>query len=163
MTEDALSTVLRPDRLTEALRRSGVLGDGRVRDVATESSRETVLSRIDRLRLAYDGPAPDAPRRIIVKTSRADRAGVGWNGGVHEVAFYNGIAAAAPGRLVPLCYDAGSDPATRTWHLVLEDLSETHVTSASWPLPPALPDCESIVDAHARHQALLGRARASTP
>ena len=43
--------------LTEALRASGVLSDGRVRDATIENSQNTILSQIVWLSLAYEGPA----------------------------------------------------------------------------------------------------------
>ena len=55
-----------PDRLTDALRRHGVMSAGRVRDVTADTPRDTLVSRVVRLRLAYDGPAEKAtvpPRR----------------------------------------------------------------------------------------------------
>src|ERR1700738_273298 len=61
--------------LTDALRRCGVLGDGRVCDVVVESPRNTILSRIIRLRLAYDGPAAGAPSSVMLKTGLPGRAG----------------------------------------------------------------------------------------
>ena len=39
-----------PEYLTDALRRAGALGTGRVLDVVVESSKATILSRIVRLR-----------------------------------------------------------------------------------------------------------------
>jgi hypothetical protein len=54
MTNDPLPEAAKADRLTDALRRAGVLGDAYVREVTVESSRATILSRITRLRLAYD-------------------------------------------------------------------------------------------------------------
>src|ERR1043166_2150696 len=53
--------------LADALRRCGVLGGGRVSGVAVESSRPTLLSRIIRLRLSYDG-AEGGPNTVILKT-----------------------------------------------------------------------------------------------
>ena len=124
-----------------------------VRDVTVESSRDTILSRIIRLRLAYEGPGPFGPASIIFKTSHPERTAAGWNGGRQEVAFYAEIAPGMPTGLVPGCYDAACDEETRTWHLLLEDLSETHSTAGDWPLPPSLLSCERIVEAHARIQA----------
>jgi hypothetical protein len=49
-----------PDRLIDALRRHGVLSAGRVRDVTADTPRDTLVSRLVRLRLAYDGPAEKA-------------------------------------------------------------------------------------------------------
>src|SRR5207245_2646626 len=93
-----LPGVTQPEHLSEALRRCGVLGAGRVRDVAVESSRATILSRIIRLRLAYDGDAGDAPRSVIFKTGRPERSD--GNAGRQEVAFYTRVAAVMSARLV---------------------------------------------------------------
>jgi hypothetical protein len=51
----------KPDHLTEALRRHGVLLAGRVRDVTTEGPRDTLVSRIARLKLTLEGVAEKAP------------------------------------------------------------------------------------------------------
>src|SRR6516162_10401423 len=67
MLED-LARVAQPEYLTDALRRAGALGAGRVCDVVVGSSKATILSRIIRLRLSYDGPAADAPASLILKT-----------------------------------------------------------------------------------------------
>ena len=130
-----------------------MLGEGRVRDVAVESSRLTVLSQIIRLRLTYDGLAPGVPQSLILKTGRPDRGTVGWNGARQEVAFYTQVAAVMPTRAVPRCFEAHCDEATKTWHLLLEDLTETHFVADDWPLPLPVQSCGSIVDAHARRQA----------
>jgi hypothetical protein len=53
----------KPDHLTDALRRHGVLSTGRVRDVTTDAPRDLLMSRIVRLKLAYDGPAEGRPPR----------------------------------------------------------------------------------------------------
>jgi hypothetical protein len=42
---------IRAERLTATLRRTGVLGEAHVSDVTVESSRDTILSRIIRVRL----------------------------------------------------------------------------------------------------------------
>ena len=61
MTTEPLPESITPEALTLALRRSGVLGERRVSEVTVESTRATVLSRIARPRLIYDGDAPGAP------------------------------------------------------------------------------------------------------
>jgi hypothetical protein len=43
MTTNALPPAANADHLTSVLRRSGVLGDGRVRDVAVKSSRDMAV------------------------------------------------------------------------------------------------------------------------
>jgi hypothetical protein len=56
-------------------------------------------------------------------------------------------------RLVPRCFDAHCDPAASEWHLILEDLTETHATLLSWPLPPSAEDCARILATRARFHA----------
>ena len=151
MTSDSLPKAAEADYLTEALHRCGALAEDRVCQVAVESSRATLLSRIIRLRLSYDRAATDAPRSIILKTSLPERAGAQW--GRHEVAFYKEVAAAMSARLVPRCFDAAWDADTNAWHLLLEDLTDSHFTLGNWPMPPTLAQSEQIISARARFHA----------
>ena len=153
MTLDSLSRAARAEHLTDALRRSGALGEARVCDVAVASSRPTLLSQITRLRLTYDGAAAGAPSTVILKTGLPDRAGAQWNGGRQEVAFYTQVASAMSARLAPRCFEAHWDADTNAWHLLLEDLTDTHVIATKWPLPPTMEQCESILRALARLHA----------
>jgi hypothetical protein len=152
MTSEALPTAASAEHLTDALRRAGLLGDGRVCDVVVESSRDTILSRIIRLRLSYQG-ASDAPKSVILKTVLPERASGTWNAGRQEVEFYNRVASAMPTRLLPRCFEANCDPDTKAWHILLEDLTESHVIATLWPLPPTMRQCEIILRAHARLHA----------
>ena len=58
-----------------------------------------------------------------------------------------------PPGIVPHCYDAARDRSTNAFHLLLEDLGETHALVTEWPLPPTLEQCERIVDLYARLHA----------
>jgi hypothetical protein len=153
MTTEQLPEGGHADHVTEALRRSGVLADGRVSDVTVETSRTTILSRVFRLRLTYAGAAAGAPCNVILKVAHPDRTNTTWNAGRQEVAFYSQVAAATPGCLVPRCFDAAWDETTNAWHLLLEDLTETHSTATVWPLPPTAAQCESVIDTWARFHA----------
>jgi hypothetical protein len=153
MTEDPLREVTDAGHITAALRRSGVLGDARVRNVTVESSRPTIVSRIIRLRLEYDGPAPDAPTTLVLKTGLPQSDGGIGATGRREVAFYTEIAPTVPGRIIPRCFGANWDPDTGTWHILLEDLTETHALPTEWPLPPTAAQCEIILAARARFHA----------
>jgi hypothetical protein len=135
--------------LTTALRRCGALGDGRVRDIVVESSRNTILSRIIRLRLAYDGPAEGAPCSVILKTGLPGRAGDGRQ----EVAFYGQVASVMSARVAPRCYEAHWAPETEAWRLLLEDLTDSHAPPTQWPLPPTVEQSKRIVSALARFHA----------
>jgi hypothetical protein len=150
-----LPPALDADHLTAALRQAGVLSDaGRVAAVVIETQRPTVISRVMRLELAYDGDAAGAPRSLFAKTGLPERAEVGWSGATRELAFYTQVAAAMPKLLTPRCFAAYADEATKSWHLVLEDLNAAHRRIPSeWPLPPDLATCARVVAARARFHA----------
>lgn len=139
--------------LTDALRRSGVLGDGRVCDVVLENSRATILSRIIRLRLSYEGGAVEAPHSLILKTGLPERADAKWNAGRQEVAFYTQVAAVMTARLAPRCFEGVWDAVANEWHPLLEDLTDSHYIATAWPLPPTMEDCKRIIGARARFHA----------
>ena len=153
MTTHTPPESITPESLTLALRRSGALGHGRVSAVEAEQPRSTVLSRIVRLLLTYEGEAAGAPRTLIFKTGLPERLTGGWNGGRQEVEFYRKVAAATPPGLLPRCFEAEYDAETNHWRLLLEDLGETHKIVTSWPLPPTFSECETILRARARFHA----------
>jgi hypothetical protein len=153
MTSESLPRAAETDYLTEALHRCGALADDRVCEAEVESSRATLLSRIIRLRLSYDGAANGAPRSIILKTCLPERADAKWNSGRQEVAFYTQIAAAMAEPAVPRCFDAVWDTGSNAWHLLLEDLTDSHFTLGDWPMPPTLAHSEQIIAARARFHA----------
>lgn len=154
MTTEPLPAGVGPAQLSGALRRAGALsGEASVREIAVESARSTILSRIFRLRLGYDCLAPDAPTSIILKTALPERSGSEWNAGRREVAFYNDVASTMPVRLVPRCFEAHWDAETEAWRLLLEDLTETHYIATTWPLPPTMGQCAKIVERRARFHA----------
>lgn len=142
-----------PEYLTDALRRAGALGTDCVSDVVVQSSKATILSRIVRLQLSYDGSAHKAPASLILKTGLPERVGSGWNSGRHEIAFYTQIAAAMASRLFPRSFDAVWQEETNDWHLLLEDLTDTHFVLALWPTPPSREQSERIIAPWARFYA----------
>jgi Phosphotransferase enzyme family len=154
MTTEVEPEAVTPESLTEALRRSSVLGDGgRVAAVESEKPRSTILSRIVRLRLAYEGEAAGAPRTLIFKTGLPERLTMEWNPGRQEVEFYRKVAAGTSPGLLPRCFEAEWDAETNHWRLLLEDLGETHKIVTAWPLPPGFSDCGTILRAWARFHA----------
>jgi len=145
---------LTPDRLTTVLQRQGHLPRGRVERVAIESSRTTLISAIARLHLEY---SPDAeghmPSRLFFKASRPDQSPELAAAVLKEVAFYEAVAPLTRPGIVPHCYDAARDQAASAFHLLLEDLAETHYVVTEWPLPPTTEQCERIIDTYARFHA----------
>jgi hypothetical protein len=152
MTTHAPPKAADPDHLTAALRRADVLGDrGRVTGARVVHSFPTVLSQFHRLKLDYEN-AVDAPRHLYLKTGLPDGPGVAMDSGRREVAFYTTVASATSPGLLPRCYEAATGEAG-AWHLLLEDLTDTHVIATQWPLPPTAAQTEAIVRCRARFQA----------
>jgi thiamine kinase-like enzyme len=118
-----------------------------------ESSRPTILSRIIRLRLSYDGTTIAAPATVILKTGLPERASVKFDSGHTEVVFYREVAAVGPPGLVPRCFDAAWNAETKAWHLLLEDLIDTHFVAEGWPFPPSLAQSRQIIATLARFHA----------
>jgi hypothetical protein len=114
-----------PERLTAILRRAAVLKGDEVVDVAVETARDTLISRIARLRITYSPSAEAGPSHLFFKTEREDVDRTIAEFGRKEVAFYNLVAASTPRDLRPRCYDAVAEPAGR-WYLILEDLTASH-------------------------------------
>jgi hypothetical protein len=150
---EAVPSPIDEAQLTEILRRSGRLGDARVRTVEVVSARATLVSRITRLHLAYDGAAGDAPGALILKTGLPDGPGEHWDSGRREIAFYRDVAAAMKPGLVPRCFDAAWNQDTKAWLLLLEDLTDTHEAATAWPLPPSAAQSARIVQTLARFHA----------
>ena len=124
-----------------------------VAEVTIERSFSTVLSHIFRLRLAYEGDAAGAPASLILKAGLLDRPGGPWRPGQREVDFYRQVAPATPTGLLPRCFQGHADAETGAWHLLLEDLTDTHRIATPWPLPPTFEQCTSIIRTQARFHA----------
>ncbi|AHY55395.1 phosphotransferase [Bradyrhizobium japonicum] len=153
MTPPQLPAVVEPAQLTAALRRGGVLDAGAVREVKVLHERDTILSHIVRLGLRYVGESAGAPQSLILKTAHSAFAETLANGGRREVAFYTKLAPQMPPGLVPRCFDGHFDEESQTWHLLLEDLTDSHEIATQWPLPPSRAQAMAIVTTLARMHA----------
>jgi hypothetical protein len=153
MTTDSLPPSASADHLTAVLRKSGTLGEARICNVTVTSSFPKLRSRTFRLRLDYEGVAGDAPRSVILKMGHLDSAGRPPYANRLEIAFYRDIAPALPERLVPRCFEAVEATDNSAWHLLLEDLTDSHFVATEWPLPPTTAQCEQIVQALVRVHA----------
>jgi thiamine kinase-like enzyme len=70
-----------------------------------------------------------------------------------EMVFYRDVAPALPERMVPRCFEVVEAAENSAWHLLLEDLTESHFIATEWPLPPSLEECQAIARAQARFHA----------
>ena len=153
MTTEPVPKAADAERLTEALRRFGAVGQARVCDVTVMSSLKKLRSHTFRLRLDYDGSAGDAPSSVILKMGHLDSAGRSSYANHHEIAFYRDIAPALPARVVPHCFEIVEATDTSAWQLLLEDLTDSHFVATAWPLPPTRTHCENMVQTLARFHA----------
>lgn len=153
MTPPQLPAVVEPARLTAALRRGGVLDAGAVREVKVLHQRDTVVSHIIRLGLRYVGESAGAPQSLILKMPNSAFAERLANGGRREVDYYMQLAPRMPPGLVPRCFDGHFDEQSLAWHLLLEDLTDSHATATQWPLPPSRGQAVAIVTTLARWHA----------
>ncbi|MCP3370309.1 phosphotransferase [Bradyrhizobium cajani] len=153
MTNPQLSAVAEPAYLTAALRRAGALDAGAVREVKVLHQRDTLVSHIVRLGLRYVGESVGAPQSLILKTAHAAFAKTLANGGRNEVAFYTKLAPIMPSGLVPRCFDGNFDEESQAWHLLAEDLTDTHEIATQWPLSPSREQAMAIVTTLARMHA----------
>ncbi len=145
MTSPQLPAVTEPNYLTAALRKAGALDAGAVREVKVLDERDTLVSHITRLGLRYVGESAGSPQTLILKTPHANFAKTLAHGGRHEVAFYTKLAPNMPSGLVPRCFDGRFDEEGQSWHLLLEDLTDSHEVGSQWPLPPARAQAMAIV------------------
>src|SRR5262245_18640810 len=145
---DDLST----DELTARLRAGGTLRTGRAVAAPARHAPPTLIARVRSYRIEFSPDAPpQAPTRLIVKTSGAGIDPILRRAGEQEAAFYRQAASLTPPGLLPRCYDAHATEAGV--RLLLEDLSDTHMLVTVWPVPPTIEECERIVDRWATFHA----------
>ncbi len=116
-----------PAWLTDVLRQADILQAGEVTAVEQQTS-SAFNSQLSFLRLHYAADAgPDLPTRVILKRNIAADWGV--EAGAEEVKFYN-LVATLPDHppITPPCYAAAYDQANGDSYLLLQDLSESHIS-----------------------------------
>ena len=136
--------------LTEILRDAGALNSGAVRRIDAQPSRSTPVSTVTRLTVDYGTSAPEsAPTRLFLKTPKPDLPSfVSIQLGDREVRFYRDLAPAMLGSPLVRCYSAVFEAESGGWHVLLDDLTESHMTFKS-PDPPTLAICKRAVESMA--------------
>jgi len=138
-----------PTWLTEVFRENGYLPQGQVVDVHPKPGPKAA-SLIIPLEVRYSKDAPSsAPSRLILKMATSALMGPSPK----EIEFYKSIASKASNLPIIRCYQAVYSPDLGQFHLLLEDLSETHFPHPPSQLPPLKVYAEQIVDALARLHA----------
>jgi hypothetical protein len=128
----------------------GILHEGAVVDIHQVKSAKTNVSTCYRLEISYRDQVSrlSAPSCLLLKLSNP---GFGWPA---EVEFYNRVLPAMPATRAETewpflrCYDAVYSSEKKATHLLLEDLSATHFTTADM-MPPTPRHCAQVIDAYA--------------
>jgi hypothetical protein len=122
LTDPAQAT---PEWLTRVLIRGGALTHGNVADVQTDADERTLSTSV-RLRVRYtDESKGDMPRRLFLKTVNADMEDEFF--GSSEVDYYVRDYVGVECAPIIRCYDAAFSAEQRRYHLLLDDLTESHI------------------------------------
>lgn len=122
---------VRPSWLTRVLRDAAILPTGEVSSVTERQNIEAFNSIVTHLAVGYSPEAPaGSPRRLLLKRNLS--AAWAIRDAEREVAFYRAVMPLSD-RLPMLvrCYGAVFDADRGTSYLLLDDLSETHMTPIS--------------------------------
>ncbi len=117
------------DWLTEILQQGGYLEQGHVVSVVAQdpeinSNDGPGFIANNRIAIQYSSDATlSAPRRLYLK---AQPGTLHKSAGLCEVTFYHSIASKMAFSPAPICFDSAYDTESGAYHLLLQDVSETH-------------------------------------
>lgn len=135
---------MNPERLTSIFRQNGHLGAAVVVEVeTTRLATNGIGSEFFTAELRYSSSDHRLPERMVVKRPLVGDRGRG------EADVYELILAEQPGLPVLRCFGILDEGPAEPLSLLFEDLSESHYQT-TWPIVPALSDCERAVGALAR-------------
>lgn len=138
---------LTPERLTNIFKKKGYLSNGKVTKIIKRNSQETFTSYVHFLELNFsnDAQTEGASPEIVVKVPKSvDMAKLI---GKHEVEFYSIVAESMNEMPIPTCYEVAFSEETGMSHVILNDLSKTHIELLKYaPLPPSKRYCERAID-----------------
>ncbi|MFX1241943.1 MAG: hypothetical protein ACFFA7_11910 [Promethearchaeota archaeon] len=133
---------LTPEWMTTIFKNKGYLSQGKVARIILNHSEVTLSSNIHFLKVKFSNDAQREPSipYIVVKTPKR----IFKNLGTHEVKFYSMIAETMNQGTIPTCYDAAVSEESGWSHIILEDLSKTHLGVCDYP--PAKRYFEKAID-----------------
>lgn len=147
--------------LTATLRRAGALESGAVESFDVEGGRGNWSTNV-RLRARYSHDAlGDRPERLFLKMVNTDLGDGEWFG-PSEVDYYARDYLDVPDAPLVRCYDGAYSEAAHRYHLLLDDVSETHIVASDRPpaLGYGLALAEGLAALHARWWGAEGLAGA---
>lgn len=149
--------------LTDALKAGGALTTGAVAAFEIDTGRGNWSSNAV-LRVRYTaGAAGELPPRLFLKMVNTDLDGESFD--ASEVVYYTRDYVGVSGAPLVRCYDAAYSAEMRRYHLLLEDLSPTHVVASSRPptLAYGLALAEGLAALHAHWWGAARLAEAAAP
>ena len=148
-----------PELLTRIFKNKGYLNNGIVTKIIRRNSLEKSTTNVHFLELIFsnDTPRKDISSNIVVKISKPNAIKLNAKiMNMHEAKFYNHVAEEINGIPTPTCYDVAFSEENGLSHIILEDLSTTHIEydDSSWPIPPSKLLIEKVVDCLAEFHLL---------
>jgi hypothetical protein len=146
-----------PAWLTHVLTQSGALQSGAVESYETDAAYQRLLSENARLNLHYTPDAQGAmPQKLFLKTVDVDQGDEFF--GASEVNYYIRDYVGVEGVPFPGVYDAAYSEALGRYHVLMDDLSDTHDMACS--KTPMLDYCLALAEGlAAMHAHWWGRER----
>jgi hypothetical protein len=151
--------------LTNVLTKSGALTRGGVATLDLDGT-ERELSTNAKIRVGYTtGSRGEMPQRLFLKMVDADMEEEFF--GPSEVDYYTRDYVGLSGAPLPRCYDAAYSEQEQRYHLLIDDMSETH--TEAWTKAPtlanglALSEGLALMHAHWWGSQLLEEAGALAP
>jgi hypothetical protein len=135
---------LTPEWLTSIFKNKGYLNQGKVTKIIKKKSQETLSSNVYFLELNFSNDIQTdlASPVIFVKIPKPNP--ITKYLGKHEAKFYRIIAETINELPIPICYDAAFSEETGLSHIILGNLSDTHIDLP--PVPPSKQHCEKAID-----------------
>jgi hypothetical protein len=152
------------DWLTSALSRSGALTSGAVKSFEFGAGQGTWSTNANLLLKYTDDAQGSLPQRLFLKMVNTD-AGDGETFGDSEVTYYTQDYVDLSDAPLLRCYDAGYAAKLNRYHILMDDVSETHVESCKkLPTPEyGLALAEGLGVMHARWWGKERLIEASAP
>ena len=139
-----------PMVIEELLRNTKSLEHVEVKEIKIFRTFSTNTSNICLIQVKYSNKSLNmAPKALFLKMSKE-----GFDPEVlkREVFFYNTVANQMGELPLIPCYDAKYDVNTGRSHILLEDISKTHLQT-EWPIPPTNVNCERHIEGLAKLHA----------
>jgi hypothetical protein len=102
------------------------------------SSQKRLRYHTFRLRLKYVGPSQALRAQLFSGMDNLDGDARSTFANRREIAFYREGASAGLADLASRCFKAVDATDITAWHLLFEDLTDSHFIATEWPLPPTI-------------------------